>query len=249
MKLLKKWMAVVILLLVIAVFIAVMALSGWRVTYAPELENSWNAISAFGTWAGVVVSAAGVVASFVAIWYAIQVPKEIAYQQNRIALFEKRYEAYSSILTLEVFANALDSEMFDNSAKDSDGKILTIEDKVGLYCLHFATTLGFPPRLKQGSVDIDSVTQTISLLKQHEAKAMTLPVLYYKTDTQKNEMKQALSDIFEPLLCLMTEVVTFQLDEHNSINDKNRKNFIAAIKYFKRTYADEIERGLLIVTR
>lgn len=249
MKFLKKWLVAAILLLVIAVFIAVMALYGWRVTYAPELENSWNAISAFGTWASVIVSAVGVMASFVAIWYAIRVPKEIAYQQDKIALFEKRYEAYSSILTLEVFSNALDSEMFNDDGKGRNGKALTAEDKVGLCCLHFATTLGFPPRLKEGSVNIDSVTQTIAILKKHEAKAMTLPVLFYKNDAQKDRMRRALSDIFEPLLCYMTEVVTFQFDERDSVDDKNRQKFIASIKYFKREYADEIERGLSIATR
>lgn len=226
-----------------------MFLFGWRITYAPELDNSWDAISAVAAWASIVVAFAGVIASFAAIWYAIRVPKEIAYQQNKIALFEKRYEAYSSILTLEVFANALDSEMFNDDGKGRNGKALTAEDKVGLCCLHFATTLGFPPRLKEGSVNIDSVTQTIAILKKHEAKAMTLPVLFYKNDAQKDRMRRALSDIFEPLLCYMMEVVTFQFDERDSVDDKNRQKFIAAIKYFKREYADEIERGLSIATR
>lgn len=54
----------------------------FRITYAPNLENSWDAISAFAAWAGVL-------ASLIAIWSAIQVPKRIAEGQNRIALFER----------------------------------------------------------------------------------------------------------------------------------------------------------------
>lgn len=245
----KKWLSIIIVTVAIALFIALAIFSLWCINYAPEFDSSWDAISSVSDWIGVLTSAAGVLASFVAIWYAIQIPKEIAEQQNKIALFEKRYEAYASILTLEVFANALDSEMFNDDGKGRNGKTLTAEDKVGLCCLHFATTLGFPPRLKEGSVNIDSVTQTIAILKKHEAKAMTLPVLFYKTDDQKEKMKRALSDIFEPLLFFMTEVVTFSFEKHDSVDDENRQKFITAIKYFKREYADEIEKGLSIVTR
>lgn len=77
-----------------------MALFGWRITYAPELENSWDAISACAAWAGVI-------ASFIAIWYAIQVPKKIAEQQNKIALFEKRYQVYSSTMKIVQVANRI----------------------------------------------------------------------------------------------------------------------------------------------
>lgn len=76
---------------------ALMALFGWRITYMPELENSWNAISAVATWAGAIIGLAGVAASFLAVWSAIQVPKKIAEQQNKIALFEKRYQVYTSV--------------------------------------------------------------------------------------------------------------------------------------------------------
>lgn len=84
-------------ILIVTAVALVMALLGWRVTYAPELDNSWNAISAVAEWAGVIVAFSSVVASFLAIWYAIRVPQKIAEQQNKIELFEKRYEIYMSI--------------------------------------------------------------------------------------------------------------------------------------------------------
>lgn len=77
-----------------AVAMLTMVLFGWRFIYAPELENSWDAISAVATLVGVVISAGGVVASFIAIWYAIQVPRKIADRQDKIALFERRYECF-----------------------------------------------------------------------------------------------------------------------------------------------------------
>ena len=63
---------------------------GFRITYEPTLENSWDAISACAAWASVVVAG-------LAIYYAILVPKKIAERQDQIALFEKRVEIYSAI--------------------------------------------------------------------------------------------------------------------------------------------------------
>lgn len=84
------------LLVVATATILVMIFFGWRFTYQPELDNKWEAISAIATWVGVLVSAMGVIASFIAIWYAIQVPKKIADRQDKIALFEKRYECFQT---------------------------------------------------------------------------------------------------------------------------------------------------------
>ena len=93
----ERWFPLVVaisILILVAGVVLMMVLSGWRFTYAPELENSWDAISAVATWIGVLVSVIGVVASFIAIWYAIQVPKKIADRQDKIALFERRYDCF-----------------------------------------------------------------------------------------------------------------------------------------------------------
>lgn len=81
----SKWFPLVVALLVLIIGIAVAFCCGFRITYAPELENSWEAISAVASWAGVAVSA-------VAVWAAVQIPKKIADQQNKIALVNSRLE-------------------------------------------------------------------------------------------------------------------------------------------------------------
>lgn len=73
---------------------------GFRITYAPTLENSWDAISGCAAWASVVVSG-------LAIYYAIQVPKRIAEEQNRITLYEKRYAVYSKLSDCFTYAYLL----------------------------------------------------------------------------------------------------------------------------------------------
>lgn len=73
---------------------------GFRITYVPDLENNWNAISATASWVSVIVSVLGVIASFGAVWYAIQ----ISDKQNKIALFEKRYRVYRTLISCDFFS-------------------------------------------------------------------------------------------------------------------------------------------------
>ena len=95
MKFIKgRWFPLIVATLVIAVGGGAMYLFGWRVTYQPELESSWDAVSAVAAWGGVIVAIASASASFLAVWFAIQVPQKIADRQDKIALFEKRYECF-----------------------------------------------------------------------------------------------------------------------------------------------------------
>lgn len=94
-KILPNWVVLVFLLIVV-----IMAMFGWKITYSPYLENSWNAIDAVGGWASAFISG-------VAIWFAASVPKHIAQEQNKIALFEKRFTSYSVFLKYTSFAEIL----------------------------------------------------------------------------------------------------------------------------------------------
>lgn len=85
-----RWFPLLVGIICLVLLVFGMAVLGLRITYAPELENSWTAISAFADWVGVV-------ASFVAIWFAIRVPQKIADRQDRIALFEKRLSCFEMI--------------------------------------------------------------------------------------------------------------------------------------------------------
>ncbi len=92
-----RWFPLVVALVCGAGLMGVLFWQGFRITYAPELENSWDAISACAAWAGVIMS-------FVAIMFAIWVPIRIANRQDKIALFEKRYELYNQLKNHYVFA-------------------------------------------------------------------------------------------------------------------------------------------------
>lgn len=93
--------------------VLIMIFFGWRFTYAPELETSWDAVSAVAAWAGVITS-------FIAIWFAIRVPKKIANRQDRISLFEKRYQVYNLFMNLYATMNVL-----QNASSKLDNKVIT----------------------------------------------------------------------------------------------------------------------------
>lgn len=97
-----RWFPLVIAIVGILAIAFVMALFGWRITYAPELETSWECVSAIGTWAGVITS-------FIAIMVAVQIPSKIADRQDKIALFEKRYACYVTIQNLLLCAKQMET--------------------------------------------------------------------------------------------------------------------------------------------
>ena len=100
----SRWCPLAVAGVALLAVLVIAFLLGFRITYAPEIENSWDAVSCMAAWIGVVVSIISVVASFMAVWYAVRV----ADKQNRIALFEKRYELYNIIMSCRVFARMLE---------------------------------------------------------------------------------------------------------------------------------------------
>lgn len=78
-KLLNKKIIILVLLIILVLVIVALYRIGFRITYAPELENSWDweAVSA-------VANCVGVLVSFIAIWYASRVSIQIAEHQTKL---------------------------------------------------------------------------------------------------------------------------------------------------------------------
>lgn len=98
-----RWFPLVVAVVGTVIIAFVMAWFGWRITYAPELETSWECVSA-------IASVAGAVGTVSAVWFAIRV----ADKQNKIALFEKRYAVYDILLHCISFSNSI-RDNSDNS--------------------------------------------------------------------------------------------------------------------------------------
>ena len=107
-ELTKKTWFVFLLGILIAVVVllgigVILYCNGYRIIYPQQFETSWDAVSGFAAWFGVVVSVVSAAASFFAIWFAVRV----ADKQNKIALFEKRYNFYFIINNLLLCSDAL----------------------------------------------------------------------------------------------------------------------------------------------
>lgn len=109
----KTWLGLVLILVVFIALAAILYRLGFRITYAPELANDWNAISAVAAWAGAI----GTVA---AVFSAIHV----ANQQNKIALFEKRYKIFQLYDSCKIFSELLESLEDKNGLNSNDIQVL-----------------------------------------------------------------------------------------------------------------------------
>lgn len=94
--------------------LVIMYMLGFRITYNPSIETSWDAVSACASWAAVV-------SSIGAIYVAIQIPKVIAERQDKIALFEKRFELYNVLRKCGTF-----SLLIQNSTQKTEVQIYFI---------------------------------------------------------------------------------------------------------------------------
>lgn len=95
-----RWFPLIVAVIIVAIVAIVMVSFGWNITYAPDLENSWEAISAVAAWAGIIMS-------FAAMMTAIWTPIRIANRQDKIALFEKRMECYITLQNIFAFARQI----------------------------------------------------------------------------------------------------------------------------------------------
>lgn len=58
-------------------------------------------------WIAVILSGVSIVVSGIATWFVVQVPKKIAGQQDKISLFDKRFDAYCIMVACIAFGESL----------------------------------------------------------------------------------------------------------------------------------------------
>ena len=98
-----RWFPLAVAGVCVLAFVLILFCLGFRITYAPKLENSWEAVSAVAAWGSIIIAMVSAAASFAAVWYAIK----ISDKQNRVALFEKRHEIFDLYNSCKVFSDLL----------------------------------------------------------------------------------------------------------------------------------------------
>ncbi len=119
-----RWFPLSVAVIIALIVIIGMVLFGWRITYAPELENSWEATSA-------VASIIGAVGTVAAVWFAvlstekqIRVSQQQQKQNTGLNLYGERKNA------LRLFAERKYDEMYWDAvilfSPETTDKILSI---------------------------------------------------------------------------------------------------------------------------
>lgn len=189
------------ILLVILIIITAFYNMGFRITYAPWMENAWGAIDAVGTWVAAIISGT-------AIWFAVITPKRIADKQDKIALFEKRYAFYEALTACTSFSSILQmcekSEEFEilfisrftsySDEKPPVGSAEFYESKYGLFQSTFNT-------LRQGKFlfDFDAESDIMRLYR--------ILILFIYDRVEENNFKDYRDEYIETAKKLDKEVV------------------------------------------
>lgn len=85
--------------LLVAALIVPAYLLGLRITYNPNLENDWTAISSVGTWVGAI-------GTVIVLWYnhkTIILTQQSVQQSINLQLYDKRQSVYDEIFTSKAF--------------------------------------------------------------------------------------------------------------------------------------------------
>ena len=179
-----------------------------------------------------------IVASLIAIVISIVVSQK----QNKIALFEKRFDAYANLLKLKAFSDMLKKEecSFDPkviaaaNAQNVDGER---GRRCGEILLNFQAFF-YDGEKKPDAVNVARVT--LYTIRNVELSLQTLPMLYSKTLKDKgNIANKEITKIFEDLTLFMNSLITCDRN-----NDQYREGFVAKMDLFVDKYSNIFEKGI-----
>ena len=101
-----KWFPFVIVIVAVLAIVSTLFFCGFRITYAPELENAWDAVSAVSSLVGAVGAIAAVCFSVFALVKQIKLSQKQQRQNTALNLYPNRREV------LRLFSEGKYGEMF-----------------------------------------------------------------------------------------------------------------------------------------
>ncbi len=177
-------------------------------------------------WVSVVISLIGVVLSFVAIIVAARVPIKIAKQQDKIGLFEKRYECYTVIQ-----------------------KILVISEQIKPCTTKMAVVSAFKLWFgdKKDFAKNESYTEYVIVLKSEEVKLVAGQFLFPEYNAEM------LSEIINEATTLIEACSVHSTTEKEGPYSReagiSKDRFCALCDQFKEKYVKQIESELQLTSK
>lgn len=191
-----------------------------------------------------IVDYALIIVPIIVSCVAIGISVSTAKKQNKIALFEKRFEAYANLLKLKSF-----SDMLKREECSFDIKLLApvnpqnTEGEIGRRCSEVLTN--FQAFFYDGEKRPDSVNVArvmLYIVRRLELSLQTLPMLYSKElkNIGPNTNKE-ITIIFEDLAEFINSLTTGGSDK-----ELRRANFVTNMDAFVDKYSSIFENGIQI---
>ena len=172
--------------------------STFRITNA--INNSTK-IGKFD-WISLFISGLGLFISLITIFVAIDVPKKIAQEQNSIALFEKRYEVFNEIKTINDFLDGY-YESYEKAIYNMPFRDLSLDERKALYY----------KGLWEGEIHFSQYSkndEVANILKQQSKKIGYSSLLFEMTEDEKS----LCNDFFSSYAAMTQRYVTVETADY-----------------------------------
>ena len=173
---------------------------------------------------------APLILSIVSIIIAICVPSRIANKQNKIALFEKRYRSYATLLLVKAYKDIIKELQLKHDLRNC--RLPVIE--------HFESNFRYQ---SDTSNQNDCMKKAISALRESEYYANMLPLLLLSKKERK-KCEEMIGKIYEPFFTFITCMIKCNPEEWE-ITEKALNEFINGTETFFDCYEDYIEEKLV----
>lgn len=168
-----KWFPLTAAFLIVAAVALVMAKFGWRITYAPELENSWDAVSAVAAW---ISALAGIAIPIVAVVFQYKL------DSNKNDIKGSNLELYSKLERLEKELEEYRSSKYTNSATQSSNTTSSNYDVLKARILEYiGVAMGATTRDIAAFLGISTPT-AVKLLRELKSSGLIV-TKYIREDT------------------------------------------------------------------
>lgn len=129
-----RWFPLAVALSILALAVVVGFLFGFRITYAPELENSWETVSA-------VASIIGSIGTIAAVWFAVlssnmqnRLSQNQQEQNTGVSLYEKRVALLKKFYNGKYEDILIESQiLFDEKIYSDIYKLFELNEKENIY--------------------------------------------------------------------------------------------------------------------
>ena len=201
-------------------------------------------MKAFIQWCNENQGFLSAILSAVAVFAAISIPAFIARRQNKIALFEKKYEAYSEILKFICFANQLEGLKFIKHPSDRVHVSQVFDAMKKPNAILYSMSIIFGFKYEESIGQNEKLQLFLSEIKRSEHRIYSSLFLFSNLE----------SSIIERMISTCQDFIYYVINVSRNLadlavsggDDETARAFILACGRFSPKQKSKIEKDLLL---